>query len=223
MAVEKTAGRTKRILAFILLFGPAFILVFISTRDCSHKFKVLDDYGAAINYSFVDAHGKKHTASEFKDHSVLVTVLQPTCPEDCSVSFWHLNHLIYQKMRDKKKEKGSVRIISFVTDGDGNAVEDVTAVRDMLEDQVEGYDPEMWMVVSGNPKEIYDLEHNNSSLLQKGDEFYGGESYKELMLLLDKNNHLRMVLSGKTEGMVRRMREHVALLQKQYDKEAARK
>jgi hypothetical protein len=39
------------------------------------------------------------------------------------------------------------------------------------------------------------------------------------MLLLDKKNHLRMVLSGKTEGMIRRMKEHIALLQKQYDKQ----
>ena len=30
-----------------------------------------------------------------------------------------------------------------------------------------------------------------------------------------------MVLSGKSEGMIRRMREHVALLKKQYDKENA--
>lgn len=43
------------------------------------------------------------------------------------------------------------------------------------------------------------------------------------MLLLDKKNHLRMVLSGKTEGMIRRMKEHIALLQKQYDKENLKK
>ena len=32
-----------------------------------------------------------------------------------------------------------------------------------------------------------------------------------------------MVLSGKTEGMIRRMKEHIALLQKQYDKASAKK
>ena len=32
-----------------------------------------------------------------------------------------------------------------------------------------------------------------------------------------------MVLSGKTEGMIRRMKQHIALLQKQYDKERAKK
>ena len=47
-------------------------------------------------------------------------------------------------------------------------------------------------------------------------------SYQELMLLLDRENHLRMVLSGKTEGMIRRMNQHVGLLQKEYDKNEAR-
>ena len=42
---------------------------------------------------------------------------------------------------------------------------------------------------------------------------------QELMLLLDKKNHLRMALSGTTEGMIRRMKQHIALLQKEYDKE----
>ena len=42
------------------------------------------------------------------------------------------------------------------------------------------------------------------------------------MLLLDKENHLRMVLNGHTEGMVRKMKEHLALLQKEYDKEDAK-
>jgi hypothetical protein len=55
-------------------------------------------------------------------------------------------------------------------------------------------------------------------LLQEDKKYFGGQAFQELMLLLDKENHLRMVLSGKTEGMVRRMKEHIALLQKQYDK-----
>lgn len=222
MAVKNTAGRTKRFLAIFLLFGPAFILIFISTRSCNHKFKELDDFGKADNYAFVDAQGIKHTADEFKDYSVLINVLQPSCPENCSVSFWHLNHLIYQKMRDNARKGGSLRIITFVTDGEGNPLEDLSSVSDMLTDQVEGYDPNIWIVASGDPKKLYNFEHNDARLLQEGDEYYGGQAYQELMLLLDKDNHLRMVLSGKSEGMIRRMREHVALLKKQYDKENAK-
>jgi cytochrome oxidase Cu insertion factor (SCO1/SenC/PrrC family) len=221
MERKNTPGRVKRILIILLLLGPAFILILISTRNCSHNFKELDDFGLAENYAFVDAQGLKYTAEDFKEYSVLINVLQPTCPENCSVSFWHLNHLIYQKMRDNSGKEGSLRIISFVTDGKGNQIKDLSAVSDMLKDQVEGYDPNIWLVASGDPKKLYNFEHNDANLLQKGEEYYGGEAFQELMMLLDKNNHLRMVLSGKSEGMIRRMREHVALLKKQYDKENA--
>ena len=222
MAVKSTAGRTKRIIAFLILFGPAFILVFISTRGCDHKFKVLDDYGAAERYEFVDAFGTTRSFKDFDNQVVLINVLQPHCPDSCSISFWHLNQLIYQHVRKNKKKLGSTRMISFVTDGEGNPVKDLSAVNDMLNDQVEGYDPEVWCLASGDPKKLYDFEHNGEKLLKEGDQFFGGHAYQELMLLLDRKNHLRMVLSGKSEGMIRRMKEHVALLQKQYDKKIAK-
>jgi hypothetical protein len=43
------------------------------------------------------------------------------------------------------------------------------------------------------------------------------------MLLLDKENHLRMVRSGKIEAYVRETYGHIALLLKQYDKVAYEK
>jgi hypothetical protein len=92
----------------------------------------------------------------------------------------------------------------------------------MLYDKVVGYDPDIWILAKGDAKKMYDFERNNESLLKEGDGFFGGQAFQELLLLLDKKNHLRMVLSGKSEGMIRRMKEHIALLQKQYDKEAAR-
>jgi hypothetical protein len=70
---------------------------------------------------------------------------------------------------------------------------------------------------------VYDFKSNGESLVKQDSTYFGGESFQELILLLDKQNHLRMVLSGKTEGMIRRMKEHIALLQKQYDKEASKK
>lgn len=222
MAKQRTAGRTKWIFAFLLLFSPAFILVFIGTRGCSHKFTELDDYGQAIDYQFRDADGKLHTSHDFKDKVVLVSVLQNTCPEDCSISFFHLSQMIYQHVRKNKKKLGSVRIISFVTDGEGNPVNDLSTVKEMMEDNVEAYDPEIWYLAEGDAKQLYDFENNDQKLLEQGEEYYGGEAFQELLLLLDRENHLRMVLSGKTEGMIRRMKEHIALLQKQYDKENAK-
>ena len=223
MAKKSTAGRLKGMLAIFLLFGPAFVLIFISTRGCEHKFKVLDDYGEAVNYSFTGIDGEKFTSEDFSNKIVLVNTLQISCPDSCAISFWHLDQMIYQNIRKDKYKSGSVRMISFVTDGHGNEVTDLTQVSDMLTDQVEEYDPEVWILASGDSRSLYDFTNNNASLLQEGDEYFGGEGYQELLLLLDRKNHLRMVLSGESEGMVRRMKEHVALLLKQYDKAASKK
>jgi cytochrome oxidase Cu insertion factor (SCO1/SenC/PrrC family) len=223
MAKEKSAGRLKVAFAFALLFGPAFILLFLGTRGCEHKFKELDDYGVAHSYSFKDQAGNSYSHKDFKDKVVLIANLQVTCPDSCAISVWHLDQLIYQKIRKNKNEIGSVRIISFVSDENGNPVEDVSSVSDMLNDLVEGYDPEVWIVAKGSPKEIYDIESNGENLLREDKSFYAGKSYTELMLLLDRNNHLRMATSGKKEGYIRRMYEHIALLLKQYDKQAASK
>lgn len=221
MATKASAGRRKAIFALLLLFGPAFLLVFISTRSCEHKFKTLDDFGKAIDYSFVDSKGKKHTSSEFKGQIVLITTIQETCPDSCAVSFWHLDQMIYQHIRkNNRKKMKQVKIISFATDGKGNPLNDLTTINQSLENNVEEYDPNIWMIAKGDPKKIFDFKHNDQRLLEEGEQYFGGQAYQELILLLDKQNHLRMVLSGKSEGMIRRMRDHVALLQKQYDKEA---
>ena len=221
MSKKKSAGLKQKLIVILLLFGPAFILVFISTRGCEHKFKQLDDFGVAAQYSFVDANGKRYSEKDFSDVSVLVTTIQETCPDDCAISLWHIDQLVYQKMR-KDPRKDKVRIISFVTDGEGNPVTDVSSVQQMLFDRVEDYNPDVWIVAAGDAKKLYDFERNDERLLREGDEFYGGQAFQELLLLLDRNNHLRMVLSGTTEGMIRRMNQHVALLQKEYDQKEAK-
>jgi cytochrome oxidase Cu insertion factor (SCO1/SenC/PrrC family) len=223
MAKLFIAGRRKVVFAFLLLFGPAFLLIFIGTRGCQHKFKQLDDFGKAIDYSFTDVRGKQYCSKDFKGDIVLVTTIQPGCPDSCAISMWHLDQLIYQHIRkNKRKKMKQVRIISFVTDGKGNDLKDLTTLEQALKDHVEGYDPEIWILATGSARDLYNFERNGESLLKSGSQYFGGEAFQELMLLLDKDNHLRMVLSGKTEGMIRRMKEHIALLQKQYDKERQR-
>jgi hypothetical protein len=134
---------------------------------------------------------------------------------------WHVDQILYQHLRKNKSKKlKQVKLISFVTDGKGNPVKDLKYMYSILKERVEGYDPELWILASGDAKSIYNFTNNGKSLLEKGKQYYGGEYFQEILLLLDKNNHLRMALRGNQEGMVRTMKEHLALLQKQYDKEA---
>lgn len=220
---ENKAGLLKRILLVFLVIGPASLLVLMSSRSCDHKFKELDTMGEMPAYSFEDIHGKKYTNASFKNKIVLFTTLQPTCPDSCSVSLWFIHRLIYKNIKDNKKRLGHVKIVSFVTDGKGNPVDDLSDMQFILEDEVINYDPEIWILAKGDPRKVYNISRNGENLLQKGDKYYGGEAFQELMLLADKENQLRMVLEGNEEGMVRTMFQHMALLDKQYDKEAFKK
>jgi hypothetical protein len=111
-----------------------------------------------------------------------------------------------------------VRIISFLTDGKGEPLKNLNEIKLALNDLAEGYDPNLWILANGNAREIYNVSNNGQTLLQKGDKYFGGEAFQELMLLIDKSGHLRMVLPGNEEGLIRRMKENIALLQKEYDK-----
>ena len=218
MAQKKTAGRLKVAFAFLLLFGPAFLLVLLATRSCSHNFKTLPELGEAAAYSFTDINGKKKTYKDFEGDIVLINTLQLTCPNECAISLVNLNLQVFQLAKNID-DKG-VKIISFVTDGFGNPVDDLTQVYEMLRDRVNDFDPEIWILASGPVKEVYDLNHEGRSLLEEtGDEFFGGVAFQERMLLIDKTNQLRMIRSGAKEGYIREMKQHIALLQKQYDKD----
>lgn len=217
------AGPIKTVLSLMLLFGPALFLVFISTRGCEHKFKVLDDFGAVPAYRLTESNGQSFTNDRFKNKVVIYTTIHPSCPDTCGLSLWHLDQLIYQQLRKNKKKLGHVKIVSILTDEKGNPYKDFKAIEFMLHDRIEGYDPSIWIIATGNARAIFNITHNGQNLIQKDKKYFGGESFQELMLLADKKNHLRMVLPGKTESTIRTMRDHMALLEKEYDKAAAKK
>ena len=221
MTTGRKRNKLKAIISILLIFGPASFLVFIGTRGCDHKFEKLADYGSASKYSFKDINGKDRTYAEFNNSIVLVSTIQESCPDTCSISLWHVDQILYQHLRKNKSKKlKQVKLISFVTDGKGNTVKDLKYMSSILKERVEGYDPELWILATGDVKSVYNFTNNGKSLLEKGKQYYGGEYFQEILLLIDKNNHLRMALRGNQEGMVRTMKEHLALLQKQYDKEA---
>ena len=215
---ENKAGLLKRLSLVFLVLGPASLLVLMSSRSCEHKFKELDVMGEIPQYSFVDINGKKYTNKSFKGQVVLFSTIQPTCPDSCSVSLWFLDRSIYQNIQKNTKKLGHVKIVSFVTDGYGHPVDNLKDMDFILRDQVVDYDPKIWILAKGDPKKVYNISRNGKSLINQGKQYFGGESFQELLLLCDKENRLRMVLEGNEEGMVRTMFQHMALLEKEYDK-----
>ena len=228
---EQVATRSKKrsILALSLVFGPALFLIFIATRGCDHRFKQLADYGLvkAPTFSVYNHKGKQQLSlQDYQNQVVIITTLQTTCPHQCGFAFFPLTQNLYKDLRTNKRKKlKQVRLLSIVVDSLGRPVSEaeILDIQDMLRSRVEGYDPELWQLVSADPAVFYDLTNNGQKLIVKDATYFGGVSYNELIMLLDKKNHLRMVLNGHTEGMIRKMKEHLSLLMKQYDKERAQK
>jgi len=228
---EKANSRSKgrSILALTLVFGPALFLIFMATRGCDHRFKELADYGLVEAPTFtVYNHKGKQTKSlkDYQNQVVLLNTLQTTCPYKCGLAFFPLTQKLYQDLRTNKRKKlKQVRMLSIVVDSLGNPVSEqaLLDIQDMLRNNVEGYDPELWQLVIAEPKDFFNHKNNGVDLIVRDKKYFGGVSYNELIMLLDKKNHLRMVLNGHTEGMIRKMKEHLALLMKQYDKARAKR
>ena len=195
--------------------GPAVIFIFMAIfmRSCEHKFETLENYGQIKPFIYTDISGTKRSSSEFEGDIVLITTIQESCLDSCSILLWNINQMIYQKIwKNRTKKRKRIRILSLVTDGYGNPSDQLSEVEAILKNMVPNYDPTIWILAQGDAKSIYDIKHNGAQLIQDGIQF------QELMLLMDKKQCLRMVLSGKREGHIRRMEQSMALLQKEYDK-----
>ncbi len=215
---ENRAGLFKRLMLALLLVGPASLLLLVSSRSCEHNFLELDVMAEMPNYSFEDIHGKTFTNETLKGNVVIFTTIQKMCPDSCSISIWNVDRNLFKYVRENKKKMGHVKIVSFVTDGQGNSADNLEEIDFLLKDQVVGYDPTIWMLAKGDARKIYDISRNGAKLLNDEKGHYGGEAYQELLLLVDKENNLRMVTKANEEDEVRKMYQSMALLEKQYDK-----
>lgn len=222
MAKEKTkAGRLKPILMLLLVFGPALLLIFVSLNKCEHKFEELPVYGKLENFTFYSSSGEKITPETQLGKITLYTTIQAGCPQNCAIDLLKYNMMVYQHYRKYQKKMGHIKFVSIVTDQEGNPVDDLSEVEFLLNDIVQGYDPSIWTLVTGDPKQIYDIESNGVNLVtMQSDTAFATKPYLEMLLIVDKENNLRLVRKGNQEGLIRDFKEHIALLQKQYDKAA---
>lgn len=213
----------KSLVMLVLVFGPALFLITISLNKCEHKFTSLPNYGSVGEYNFVRPDGSALTNAEMKDKVVIFNTIQPSCPKDCSINISKFNLMLYQHYRKYQKKMSHIKFVSLVLDKDGNPVsmETLNEVLYNFNDMFQEYDESIWMLVTGDPKQVYDIESNEVNLFQQEDEAaYGGKPFMETMMIIDKQNDLRLVRKGTEEGYIRDFKEHIALLQKQYDKDA---
>ncbi len=222
MTQKSSAGGMKLVKLALILFAPALLLVLLSTRSCNHKFVSLDDYGSVPSFVIEDVNGIAYTKDDFKGKIVLFINVQENCLDTCSINLFSFEKILYQEIQSHKKSYRDVVIVSFAHDAFGNPVEDLSTTHDMLKDKIHRFEDAKWIVAKGNSSALYEIESNGTNLLESSEKEFGKNAYQSLVLLMDKDGKLRMVLQGKEEGMFRRMKEHLALLMKQYDRAESR-
>lgn len=163
---------------------------------------------------------EKATLKDFEGDILVISSLQPSCPENCIISLWHFEQLIYNHVFENKHKKlKQVKILSFLTDELGNDLSDIRFFENTYESlsgKLENFDPSLWYFARGNTKSIYNIESNGENLLYSSEREYGPGAYLKYLMLVDKESHLRMVLPADKEGEIRVMFQHLTLLQKEY-------
>jgi len=203
-----------------VVFGPAAFLIMITMGKCEHNFHELPIYSEMPPYEFIGADGKVVNNKTQEGKITLFTTLQTSCPQNCAIDIYKFNLQIYQDYRKSQKRLGHVKIISIVTDKEGNPVDNLDEILFTMNDMFEGYDSTIWNLVTGDPRQVYDVENNGVNLYSTtSDEAFAGKSFLETMLIVDKQNQLRLVRRGNQEGLIRDFKQHVSLLDKQYDRE----
>ena len=214
---NKKAGRSSVWILFILLFGPALIIIVFS-KGCTNHFQHLDTYDNIGSFELTLNDGSQLTQDDLKDHITIFTTIQPTCPDSCGIDLWFVKEQLFKRLYTNSKKLKHVRIVSIVTDtkGESAPIDDVLLFR--LKDVVKDYDPKVWKIAEGDPKSIFDITHNDINLYDATDENYLGERiFLETMLLVDWDGNVRFVRFGKSESMVRDFHDGFTLLEKEYE------
>ena len=209
---------------FILMLGPAFLIVFFG-RGCSSKYQELDVFGQLNEFEFRFSDNTPFNSDSLKGKVTIVTTYQISCPDSCGIDLWFMREQLYKKIYNNRKKLPHVQIISILTDAQGNPIEFEEeadfGIRDIVTKGLkkEEYNKSIWRLVAGDPKQIFDITHNNINLYDAEKEgFLSNRLFLECLLLIDEQGQLRFVRYGRSESMIRDFNEGFMLLQKEFER-----
>jgi len=209
---------------FILMLGPAFLIV-VFGRGCRSNYQQLDSFGQVGQFNFYFADSTPFNNDSLKGKITIFTTYQVTCPDSCGIDLWFMREHLFKKIYNNRKKLPHVQIISILTDTKGNPIqleEDADfGIKDIVVKGLkkEVYNKTIWRLVSGDPKQIYNITHNKINLYEaQKDGFLSNRLFLECLLLIDENGKLRFIRYGRSESMIRDFHEGFMLLEKEFEK-----
>jgi protein SCO1 len=212
----------QRIIIFtgILVVPVFFIFLFSKARPQystipyfgEHSITASDTtYYTIDGYSFINHLNDTITEQYFEDTYLVVTILYKTCPHNCPMPFEQFKYLFYKDLAKNKSKFNDVKILSHVVDAQPS---ELTEMYRFL-----GIDSLRWSLVTGEENAIYNvnlLKKNPWTEKDPANNFERG-AYG-LILLLDKQRHIRGVYQSNKSSEFDRLEDELVLLKREDDR-----
>jgi protein SCO1/2 len=236
----------KRVLTILLIvLGPGIVIYFLAS-NLTNKFVELpylgewtfeyDDQGKAIDstaysipdFTLTNFDGTLINRDSIQDKFIVLTTIQPMCPnlDSCGMSMYLFNEIFFSKMVKNPKSYKNVRVLSILTDTEGNAVEAGPSPK--LIEEMEEYDKDLWWMAYGDPAPLFSFDYYGKNFMEhqasKEDGEVGSFAFINSLILVDKNGHIRGVSGAKRDSDLRNFFDMLKLLKKEdFDKKRADK
>jgi protein SCO1/2 len=192
-----------------ILLLPSVVYLFLYTGE--HNFTKLEYIGpreAILNsegkydtnyhqipyFEFINQDGKKVTRDDLLGHVYVADFFFATCPTICPKMTTNMSYL-----QKKFKDNINLRFLSITVNPENDSV----AVLADYAKKVHA-DTDSWDFVTGNKDSIYDVAFNGFFVSAQPDSIApGGFLHSGMLILVDKNAHIRGYFDGTTHKVIK--------------------
>ncbi|HIP37770.1 MAG TPA: hypothetical protein EYG85_13045 [Crocinitomix sp.] len=235
--------RLKRIsLMVLVLFGPGFLIWFMA-KTVRNEFKKLpyigehtyikNDKGEIVDtvyytvpkFELERLDGKKITNQSINNQFVVLSTIQNTCPDTCGIFLFHFVELFYKKLVKNQDNYSNVKIISILTDLDGNPVynttpkflDELAEIKNEVKN-IDGYSDDIWWIVKGDPKPLFNFKFKNTYFYDNPstpDNYeVGSKAFINSLVLIDRKGHVRGFTGSRRDSDIRNFFDLLKILKK---------
>jgi hypothetical protein len=232
----------KRVLTILLIvLGPGSVIYFLA-KNLKNKFVVLPHLGE-YDYSY-DSDGNAIDSTAFvipefsltkfdesvinrdsiDDKFIVLTTIQQNCPlmDECGMSMYHFDELFFSKMVKNQGNYGNVKVLSILTDENGQPIPEGPS--DYLLEETAEYDEDIWWMCYGDPTPLFSWEYYDKNFMEHEASPAEGEigqfAFVNSLVLIDQEGSVRGVSGAKKDSDIRNFFDMLKLLKKEdFDKQ----
>jgi len=195
-------------LVAILLLPSLFYLFLYTGKHNFHRLDYIGPKDAVLNsdgkydtvyhqipyFEFINQDGKKVTRDDLLGHVYIADFFFATCPTICPKMTTNMSYI-----QSKFKDNQNLRYLSITVNPEHDSVSVLRAYADKVH-----ADTKSWDFVTGNKDSIYEIAFNGFFVSAQRDSIApGGFLHSGMLILVDKNAHIRGYFDGTTHKEVK--------------------